>query len=224
MNGPLKKAPGAGEQKLTRAETADLTNHERTIKSTQDAFVACGRALEAIRDGKLYRAEYPTFEKYCEGKWGWKKSHAYRLIEAAQTVEMSPIGDKIETESQARALTGIAAEQHEEVFERASRNGRPTARRITEEAEKEGPVIDLDETGYPVPERAMAYWKRQKDMQNLLDLISAARSAIRKENQADRIFVELRLQEVVAILNDAYRQCNRPHPHSHRCANWRLSF
>ncbi len=141
MNRPQKKAPGAGEQKLTRAETADLVNHER-----------------------------------------------------------------IETESQVRALAGIAAEQHAEVFERASRSGRPTARRIAEEAGKEGPVIDLDETGYPVPERALKYWKMREEMQELLGLISAARSAIRKENQEDRIFVEIRLQEIVAILNDAYRQ------------------
>src|SRR6266566_1621774 len=130
MNRPQKKAPGAGEQKLTRAETADLVNHER-----------------------------------------------------------------IETESQVRALAGIAAEQHAEVFERASRSGRPTARRIAEEAGKEGPVIDLDETGYPVPERALKYWKMREEMQELLGLISAARSAIRKENQEDRIFVEIRLQE-----------------------------
>src|SRR5437773_5987529 len=165
MKSSPKEKIGADAWELTTTEIADLAKHEVTIKSTQGAFVAFGRALEAIRDGKLYRVQYPTFEKYCEGKWSWKKSHAYRLIEAAQTVEMSPIGDKIETESQARALTGIAAEQHEEVFERASRGGRPTALRISEEAKKEGPVIDLDRTGYPVPERAMKYWKRADEMQ-----------------------------------------------------------
>src|SRR5438552_14108 len=196
-------------QKLTLAEAADLAKHELTIKSTQGAFIAWGRALEAIRDGKLYRAQYSTFEEYCGKKWGWKRAHAYRLIQAAEIVDsmkMSPIGDKIETESQARALAAVPEEQRERVLGRASSQGRPTALRITEEAEKESPVIDLDKTGYPVPARAMKYWSRAKEMQGLLDLISAARSAIRKQNQDDRIFVELRLQEVVAILNDAYRQ------------------
>jgi DnaJ-class molecular chaperone len=43
-------------------------------------------------------------------------------------------------------------------------------------------------------------------MQDLLGLISDARAAIRKQNQDDRIFVELRIREVVAILNEAYRE------------------
>jgi len=205
----LKEKSGTDEWALTTAEVTDLAKHELTIKSTQGAFIACGRALEAIRDGKLYRAEYPTFEKYCEGKWGWKRAHAYRLIEAAEIVDsmkMSPIGDKIETESQARALAAVPTEQREEVLTRASSKGRPTALRISEEAKKEGPVVDLDRTGYPVPERAMKYWKRADEMQDLLNLISAARSAIRKQNQEDRIFVELHLQQIISILNDAYSQ------------------
>src|SRR6266446_4507724 len=106
MKLPLKEKIEADKWELTPEEATNLGNHERTIKNTRGAFVTCGKALEAIRDGKLYRAEYPTFEKYCEGKWGWKRAHAYRLIEAAEIVDslkMSPIGDKIETESQARA-------------------------------------------------------------------------------------------------------------------------
>src|SRR5205807_1832242 len=153
------------------------------------------------------RAEYSTFEKYCEGKWHWKRAHAYRLIEAAEIVDsmkMSPIGDKIETESQARALAAVAPERREEVLTRASSKGRPTALRITEEAEKDSPVIQLDKTGYPVPERAIKYWARIKGQQDLLDFISTARSAIRKEKQEDRIYIETNLSEVVALLNDAY--------------------
>lgn len=213
MKSPPKGNPNAGEQKLTTAETADLANHERTIKSNKGAFVASGRALETIRDRKLYRVQYPTFEKYCEEKWGWKKSQAYRLIEAAQTVATSPSGDKIETECQARVLSGIAPERHEEVFERAISGGRPTAHRISEEAEK-GPIIDVDETGYPIPEKAMSYWTRADEMKAILKLISEARCAVRDLNQEDRMYGEVHLQGVAAILNDASRQFAQAVPYA----------
>jgi hypothetical protein len=53
---------------------------------------------------RLYRREYAGFDEYCREKWGWKRDHAYRLIDAAEVVKVSPIGDKIKTESQAREL------------------------------------------------------------------------------------------------------------------------
>ena len=46
-----------------------------------------GLALMEIRDGRLYRAEFGTFEEYCNQRWGWERAHAYRLIDAAQVVE-----------------------------------------------------------------------------------------------------------------------------------------
>ena len=202
---------------LTPAEATDLGNHERTIKNTRGAFVACGRALEAIRDGKLYRAEYPSFERYCERKWGWKRAHAYRLIHAAEiadSMKMSPMGDKIDTERQARAIAAVPEEQREAVLERASRKGRLTALRITEEAKQESPVIDLDKTGYPIPQRAMPYWNRMDETEEFLGLISKARCAIRGINQDDKMYGEVHIQSVVAILNDAYRQFAQAVPYA----------
>jgi len=58
--------------------------------------------LRVVRDKRLYRQEYLTFEDYCVRKWGWGKSYGYRLIEAAQikrdVKNLSPTGDKIETD------------------------------------------------------------------------------------------------------------------------------
>ena len=139
------------------------------------------------------------------------------LKKAPSAREQKPtraIGDKIETESQARPLAAVPTEQREEVLTRASSKGRPTALRITEEAEKESPVIELDKTGYPVPERAMKYWKRKGEMEDLLREISQVRAHIRNQNQDDRIFVELRIREVVAILNEAYREFAQAVPYA----------
>jgi hypothetical protein len=43
--------------------------------------------LLAIRDGRLYRGEWGTFEEYCRERWGFTRMHASRLITAAEVVQ-----------------------------------------------------------------------------------------------------------------------------------------
>ena len=52
-----------------------------------------GLALTEIRDDKLYREEFDTFEEFCKQTFQLERAHAYRMIEAAE-IKMSPIGDK----------------------------------------------------------------------------------------------------------------------------------
>ena len=82
-------------------------------------------ALAEIRDLRLYKREYGGFEEYCREKWGWKRAHAYRLIDAAEVVKVSPIGDKIQSESQARALGKIPANQRAAVVQAIIDDGKP---------------------------------------------------------------------------------------------------
>jgi hypothetical protein len=152
MNRPLKKAPGAGEQKLTTTEGADLANHERTIELTQGAFVACGRALEAIRDGRLYRALFGTFEEYCQKRWGWTRQWANRLIQDSHPENVTTSKQTLPqtvTVSQVN-VTGLETE----VSKSVTKIDQP----------EEGPIIELDNTGYPVPEPALPFWNRREEM------------------------------------------------------------
>ena len=43
-----------------------------------------GLLLREIRDDKLYKKKYGTFEEYADQRWGWKKSRAYQMIDAAE--------------------------------------------------------------------------------------------------------------------------------------------
>ena len=55
------------------------------------------------------------WEDYCRERWGLGRAHAYRLIDAAATAEaVSPVGD-ITNERQARALSGLPAEEQRKV-------------------------------------------------------------------------------------------------------------
>ena len=97
---------------LTTQELEELEKHEAAIVKGKKIFLEVGKALIAIHDQRLYRAQYPTFEEYCADKWNLGPSHAYRLMESTITYkEISPIGEiglqRTLNESQLRPLTGL---------------------------------------------------------------------------------------------------------------------
>ncbi len=62
-----------------------------------------------IKEKKLYKGVYSTYEKYCQKRWGFSPQHANRLIKAAtvvEKIESEPIGSVLpQSEGQARALS-----------------------------------------------------------------------------------------------------------------------
>lgn len=106
---------------LTVLEQNELTECELVIERGLKTFVEVGGALLKIRDAKLYRLEYGTFEDYCQQRWNMSRPRAYQLIDAATTVTiLSTIVDKIPTtESQARPLTKLEPEIQPIVWQRA---------------------------------------------------------------------------------------------------------
>ncbi len=97
-----------GEGDLSAGELADLATCEAALDNLRLAFAAAGKALQVIRDARLYRVTHPTFAEYVDQRWGMKTSQAYRLIEAWPLAQaLSPIGDRL-TESQVRELLPLA--------------------------------------------------------------------------------------------------------------------
>ncbi len=75
----------------TDLELASLTECEQVIERGLATFVEVGQALVRIRDGKLYRREHPTFEAYCQHRWGFDRTYAHRLIESAKVRQVLSI-------------------------------------------------------------------------------------------------------------------------------------
>jgi hypothetical protein len=73
-----------------------------------------------IRDNKLYREGYGTFEEYCKEKWDIKRQRAYELISAAEVKEnLSEIYDKSEIrESHTKPLKALEPQEQREVYQR----------------------------------------------------------------------------------------------------------
>ncbi len=72
------------EPELTYSEQQELTRLERKVER---AFYEAGKALAEIRDRKLYRDRYQTFEAYCKERFGLGKSRVYQQIAAAEVYE-----------------------------------------------------------------------------------------------------------------------------------------
>jgi hypothetical protein len=130
MNEELSTLAAATEP-ITIGESRRLIELEKIIEAGRQTFIEVGTALEEIRDARLYKADFKTFEDYCTHKWGFKRAHAHRLIEAAGIAnELSPIGD-IKTESQARELVKVPKEKREAVIKTAAAKAEAAGRKLT---------------------------------------------------------------------------------------------
>ena len=113
---PMAISPGSlpdpytatADGQLSDHEHADLAACEAAVDNLRVAFWAAGKALQVIRDARLYRGTHATFEDYAEQRWDVSRSQAYRLIDAWPLAErLSPMGDTL-NERQIRELLPLA--------------------------------------------------------------------------------------------------------------------
>lgn len=141
---------------LTPVEKEQLSDYEATITRGLNTFYQVGTALVEIKQRKLYRSQYRTFEEYCKDRWQMDRSYAYRVIEASEVrSNLSPIGNKLpETESQARELKGLEPDQQRQVWQKAvetAPNGKVTAQHIKDVRQQEIPMPAPKETPQAAP-------------------------------------------------------------------------
>jgi len=103
---------------LNIEESHELERCEVVIKQGLKTFIEVGEALFIIRDKRLYRNEFNTFEDYCQQKWSMPRRHVNRMIAASETIiNLGPIGPILpESESQVRPLTNLEPEIQKEVW------------------------------------------------------------------------------------------------------------
>lgn len=114
---------------LTTIDASRFVQLENIIENGLKTFVDVGSALLEIRDSRLYRQDYGTFEDYCRDRWGIKRQRAYELMDAAEVVSnLSEISDILPTrESHAAPLTSLPPQEQirawEQVVETAPTSG-----------------------------------------------------------------------------------------------------
>lgn len=120
---------------LTATETKRLSTLETTIADDLQRFVRVGQALREIRDGRLYRAKFASFEDYVHARWGFERQHAYRLITATQVHEnVAPVMEEVglpATERHFREIARAPAELQPEVIRVTAQRARAEGRSPT---------------------------------------------------------------------------------------------
>jgi len=130
---------------LTSIESQRLNTLETAIEKGRAGFLEVGHALEQIRDGRLYRSGYPTFEKYCCEKWNFTRQYINQVIGGARAVKsLPPSMETIVTNpGQARALAQVEPEKREEVINKVIETGKKvTAKAIKAAADELKPLKD----------------------------------------------------------------------------------
>lgn len=91
--------------------------YQRYKSQMKSGFELAIKAIEAIRDQRLYRVEYDTFEDFCQAECAHTRQHINRLIKAVNLMqELEPLGFSIDNERQARALSDLTGEQRRDVL------------------------------------------------------------------------------------------------------------
>jgi phage N-6-adenine-methyltransferase len=135
------------------ALVSDLEQQEAVIERGLQGFTDIGPALAKIRDGRLYRQHFATFEDYCDKRWGLTHRSVNRIIASGTLVkamevvalEPGPMGPVPlpSSERQARELVGLTPEDAIAVMRNAheATNGNPTAEAIRNA--RNGPTPEL---------------------------------------------------------------------------------
>ena len=104
---------------LSDEESARLTTLEKLLERS---FVDRGRAIKEIRDGRLYRVSFNSFDDYCKRRLLMSRPRAYQLIAAAEVaVNLSTLVDIAQPmhERQVRQLARLSPSSQRDVWSRA---------------------------------------------------------------------------------------------------------
>ncbi|MFJ8620971.1 hypothetical protein ACIRD4_34940 [Streptomyces clavifer] len=72
---------------LIAQERELLVRCEAALENLRIAYWAAGKALQVVRDGRLYRATHPSFEGYCNELWDITPQYANQLIKTWKITE-----------------------------------------------------------------------------------------------------------------------------------------
>lgn len=126
-------------EQLTIQENTRLRHCEAVIERSMNSFYEMGVALREVRDSRLYKEDFNSFEEYCEKKWAISKPYAIQTISASNVMdELNQVAMATipTTERQVRPLTKLKDPElqkkvwQEVVFESAQTSEPITAKKV----------------------------------------------------------------------------------------------
>jgi hypothetical protein len=147
---------------LSIDDQADLTRLERIVERGRVHFLEVAAALAEIKGRKLYKSTHRTWEAYCRERWGFSRSHSYRLIDAGRYC-------------QEQAEAGLPAPKSEyaarQKIEHAARQARRSRQRLVPDPNE----LDPEDEPAPTPRNS----RIEKIVNDLFELTRAHHRAER---------------------------------------------
>ena len=185
-------------------ELSRLNELEDTIQRGLETFVEVGQALMEIRDRRLYKTNYGTFEDYCQNRWGWGRNYVNKQIRAAEVVNiLGTIVPIQSTESQLRPLSPLEPEQQREAWQRAQEiaGERPLVARDVQRAVDELQFYETTNASQPVAVTVFSsesneyytpvkYIEAARELMGGIDVDPASCEAAQRTIKADSYYTE----------------------------------
>ena len=176
--------------KLSTQEKHSLATYEKVIEKGVALFHETGHALMQVRDEKLYRGEYDSFEDYLSRKWNLTSSRARQFIAASKTLDSVEISTNL-NEGQAKELAKVPKEKRQEVIDWAieKAEGKPlTAAKIKQAASE---VLEAE------PDAEEAPYEEYEDTQEIDQRLDTAyQDDPKNDTEEEEEEVEHRHEEV----------------------------
>jgi hypothetical protein len=123
---------GPARHMLSQAEASRLIDLEKIIEAGRETFVHVGLALQEIKDNRLWRFKWQSFEDYCLQRFDFGRRRANQMIAAAEIhsdlsrqISSSGSGSASDslptTESQIRPLAALAPERRLEAWKKVAK-------------------------------------------------------------------------------------------------------
>ena len=207
-------------ENLTTSEQSRYDRNNETIAKGQQTFVEVGIALADVRDNRLYRAEFATFEEYCREKWGWNRAYSNLVIDASKVVGALPsnLATIVANEGQARALAEAPEEERPHIIAAVAEAGPVTAKAIKSavvaaKAPEPDPVKVVDKVGREIPENCLEWWNRTPEVAEWLAMVSKMRSFFAVAfDDGDKLYRECQSATIVSGLNSIFAELKRAKP------------
>jgi N6-adenosine-specific RNA methylase IME4 len=103
------------EVALSQVERARFIELERIVERGVQTFIEVGLALTEIRDQRLYREQFGSFEEYLAGAWQLGRSTGYGLIDAARVAANVPLEGQRLSLSHLRVLAPLDVQGQREL-------------------------------------------------------------------------------------------------------------
>lgn len=196
-------------EKLTVQERGRFEHLKERIAERLDTCFEVGRMLKEIKDSKLYKEDFDTWEAFCQSEYKIGQRKSLYLIAAYETQEILKKANETSKQSgtivplltnseQARELNKAPKEIQVEVIQSVARKGPVTGAAIAGEVKARAakPVtsaIRLDGIGRPIPEEIIPEWDRAEKLgDRLRSCVSEVKCALEHGiNDKDLIFGEM---------------------------------